>query len=447
VPGPVRDPSVRCLLGAARADITPPVGIYHRSWGAAEHDRAEGIHRPLTATALALRSSSEVPPLVLLSLDLGWWQSREDEWGLRGAVCEALGVGPERVVLALSHTHSGPAITRALADAPGGELIGPYLDRMCSAVSEAALAAVAAAQPGVLAWTTGRSDLAAHRDLPDGDRYLCGFDPDGEADDTLVVGRATADDGRVLATVVNYACHPTTLAWANRLISPDWVGAMREVVEAATGGAPCLFLMGASGELGPRDGLTGDVEVADRNGRRLGHAALAAVEKLLPPGTELAQAEVVESGAPLAPWEPRVRDVATSLEAERLTLTVPLRSDLPDPASVEAELAASTEPFQIERLRRRARVLRSVRPEIELFVWRLGEATLLAQPAEAYSLLQRELRARSNRLLVVASLANGVSVGYLPPRELYGLDLYQVWQTPYAEGSLERMIETFAAAL
>ena len=49
--------------------------------------------------------------------------------------------------------------------------------------------------------------------------------------------------------MVNYACHPTTLAWENTLISPDFPGAMREVVERATA-APCVFLQGASGDLG-----------------------------------------------------------------------------------------------------------------------------------------------------------------------------------------------------
>ena len=48
------------------------------------------------------------------------------------------------------------------------------------------------------------------------------------------------------AVIVNYACHPTTLAWDNRAISPDWIGAMRENVEAAAGGI-CMFLQGASG--------------------------------------------------------------------------------------------------------------------------------------------------------------------------------------------------------
>jgi hypothetical protein len=45
-------PQSRCLAAVARVDITPPVGIYHRMWGAATHDRSTGIHRPLTATAM-----------------------------------------------------------------------------------------------------------------------------------------------------------------------------------------------------------------------------------------------------------------------------------------------------------------------------------------------------------------------------------------------------------
>jgi hypothetical protein len=43
-------------IGIAREDITPPVGIYAKNWGAATHDVAEGIHRPLTATVLTLQA-------------------------------------------------------------------------------------------------------------------------------------------------------------------------------------------------------------------------------------------------------------------------------------------------------------------------------------------------------------------------------------------------------
>src|SRR5205814_204485 len=101
---------------------------------------------------------------------------------------------------------------------------------------------------------------------------------------------------------LNYACHPTTLAWENTLISPDYVGALREVVEAYTR-APCLFLQGASGNLGPRDGYVGDVKVADRNGRQLAFAALSAIETLPPPGTFFEYAGPVVSGAILGSWK------------------------------------------------------------------------------------------------------------------------------------------------
>ena len=49
----VHFPQSFCRAGVARRDITPPVGIYHRMWGAATHERSTGVHRPLKATALA----------------------------------------------------------------------------------------------------------------------------------------------------------------------------------------------------------------------------------------------------------------------------------------------------------------------------------------------------------------------------------------------------------
>src|SRR5688572_326027 len=55
----VRTPTSRCRVGIAHADITPPVGIYHRMWGAAKHERAAGIHRPLRVTVLVIEPTTE----------------------------------------------------------------------------------------------------------------------------------------------------------------------------------------------------------------------------------------------------------------------------------------------------------------------------------------------------------------------------------------------------
>src|SRR4051812_21348670 len=98
-------------IGVGREDITPPVGIYARSWGLATHDAAEGIHRLLTVTALALSRDGE-KPLLLIGADLGRWRNREDEWLVRGALLEAVKLDDARVLIGLSHTHAGPSIYR-----------------------------------------------------------------------------------------------------------------------------------------------------------------------------------------------------------------------------------------------------------------------------------------------------------------------------------------------
>ena len=59
------------LIGLARRDTTPPTGIYARMWGAATWDFAEGVHRPLSTTALALRETTDgARPRLLVALDL-----------------------------------------------------------------------------------------------------------------------------------------------------------------------------------------------------------------------------------------------------------------------------------------------------------------------------------------------------------------------------------------
>ncbi len=451
-PAPFLHPEFAGLLGVAREDITPPAGIYARNWGAAKHDVTEGIHRPLTATALALRSAPGGPPLVLLALDLGWWRSPEDESHVRGAVLRALSLDPARLLVNMSHTHAGPAISREDKDKPGGELIAPYLDKVRDAVVRAARRAVETAAPGTLTWSTGRCGLAVNRDLPDPakDRRVTGYNPGAAADDAVLVGRVADASGKVRAVLVNYACHPTTLAWENRLISPDYPGAMRETIETQVPGALAFYLHGPSGEVSPRRQYTGDVEVADRNGRQLAYAALSTLEGMLAPATRLEYAGVVESGAPLATWRGTPRTPSSVLDARQVDVELPIK-DLPSAAELEAQLAACGDRVQAERLRRKLRVRRTVgdgrSAKVPLWAWRVGDGYFVGQPNEAYTLLQTELRRTFPRAAItVLNLTNG-SIGYLAPVELQDLDLYQVWSSPFDRGSLERVVASATEAL
>jgi hypothetical protein len=441
------------LIGVSRRDITPPIGIYNRNWGAAEHDVALGIHRPLTVTAIAIKQNASTQPLVLLSLDLGWWRTREDEWECRSAVLKALNVDESRVMLHFTHTHSGPSICREDSDRPGGHLINPYFDHVIAMCVESALEASAHAVPATLQWAYGKCTIAKNRDLPDPDkpRVICGFNPELPADDTLLIGRACDGHGKIIATLVNYALHPVTLAWDNTVISPDFVGAMREVIEGNTSNAPCLFLQGASGELAPAEEYTGDVSIADKNGRALGYAALGVLEGMLPAGKHLTYAGVVESGAPLATWA--VQDAPLSSHLASLVIEQPLvlKDNLQSFDEIEAELKTATDTFMIERLRRRRRLRRIVGNDStstqRVWLWRLGSAVMVANANESYSALQIELRKLfPGKAIAVMNITNG-GWGYLPERDMYDRDQYQVWQTPFERGCLEQTIESCAEAI
>ncbi len=458
---PVCDLSASVRAGAARRDITPPVGIYNRHWGAARFDIAEGVHRPLSVNVLAIDPIDAKPSggkgtagtFILASMDIGWWFLPDDEWFVRGHLIKSLGLDPARVMLAATHTHAGASCCSADADKPGGQFIAGFLQQIRDGVLDAAREAIAAVQPATLTFRAGRCDLATNRDLPEpgGKRFVCGYRPDASADDTLLVGRVTADgDGRTIATVVNYACHPTTLAWDNRLISPDYIGAMREVIERDTAGAPCLFLQGASGELSPREQYTGDLTIADANGRRLGYAALGVLDAMLPPKQRLAYAGVVESGAPLATWRREPWSPPATAVALQTGIDLPLKP-MPTEAELQVQLAATVDRTMAERLRRKIRVVRQIGSgptcPMPVWLWRFGDIILIGQANEAYSAFQLAMRHKlPDHAVVVMNLVNG-ACGYVTPPELHDTDIYQVWQSPFDRGALPILIAGCQRAL
>ena len=446
----------RCRFGVATRDVTPPVGIYARSWGAATHEVAEGVHRPFAATAAVFAPlGGDEPTMALVAIDLGWFQYVPDERALRATILGKTGLDEAALLINLSHTHGGANVNSQLADKPGGELIGPYLEHLTTQLSAAILEAREALEPAWVTYGTGRCALATNRDLWDAEaqRFAVGYNPDAPADDTLVVAKVTGEDGEPRATLFNYACHPTTLAWANRVLSPDYIGAAREVLEGAFG-VPALFLQGASGELAPRDDYVGDTDVADRNGRQLGHAAAAAIEGLPPPGTRFVYTGIVASGANLGTWEYQPCEPEQVEASERLAArvsTVELRRK-EDIGVVEALSGATPDSVQEQEKALRRRFLSEALGDGPLFempvwTWRLGGALLVAIPNEPYSVFQTELRQRFSPTPVLVLGVTNRTMGYLSPEDTYGTGLYQEQQSPFASGCLEQTIEVAAGAL
>lgn len=436
-----RFPGLRARFGVSRWDITPGLDVSAKNWGASDRWFARGIHRPLTGTALAIAENAAAP-LLLISLDLGWWRARADADRLRLALCDALSLPQENLIVHLTHTHAGPMLDSAAPAQANPQATAAYLDELRMACTAGAKAALGDLREATLLFHTGSCGLATQRDLPDPEnprRVLTGYHPAAPADATLVVARIFDSANRTRATLVNYACHPTTLAWENELISPDFPGATREVVEVATA-APCLFLQGASGELAPCEQYVGDTETAERHGRVLGHAAMSLLEMLAPGTGDRVYAGAIESGAPLAVWNPAPGEPPQFVSAVAPAVDLPLKPDLPRLDDIRAQLAQTSAGFEYERLVRQRRVRESVGDgpvsSERIWIWKLGAGALVGVPFEAYSDLQLDLRAGCPHCLVL-NIANG-HLGYLPPAPLYrGPSIYTVWQTPYAAGSLE----------
>jgi hypothetical protein len=465
------------LFGLARRDITPPVGIYGRWWPRATWDRVTGVHRPLTATAVVLRSPTETAgepaEEIIVALDMCILFANEQE-RLLADVRRRTGVS-DQLMCTFSHTHSAPPCKLDQAALPGGELIEPYLDRLAVELADAVTEARAAVRPASIVFGQADSQMGGNRDLWDAEsgQYVCGFNPAGPFDPTVLVGRVTGSDGVLLATLVNYGCHPTTLAWQNSLISPDYPGAMREVVEAATG-APCVFLQGASGDTGPRDGFVGDTAIADRNGRQLGYAALSALASMPAPATSFRYGGPSISGTTLGLWEhvpfsDDERAAAARWRLRRWTVPLAYRTDMPslDQAQLDREQWTAEESIaraagdekraadcrgKAEQAYRLIDKLSLLPPgpdyPLSVVLIQTGDAFWLAVEAEHYNILQRELRDRfPDVALVVITLMDGGRVAYLPTADTYGKGLYQETIAVLAPGSLERLIEEVSTQL
>lgn len=444
-------PEFRGRMGLARSTITPPGGIYARLWGSATHDVAEGVHRPFFATALVLQSDSTSKALVLITLDaVALWQEEADR--MRDAILKRFDLGPEQLMLHPSHTHSSPMLSRRHAERPGGHLIAPYLDSLPQMCCELVGAARANTFEGILGWSYGKCGLAFNRDSHDEPtgRGICGINRDRTADDTVLVGRISDKDGQVRGVLVNYACHPVSMGGANKLLSPDYVGPMRDLVERETSGL-CMFLHGASGDLTPRRSYEALPDAAEQNGRELGFSALATLSGMLPPSHRLEYQRIEESGTPLGIWGSTAKpEVSSVLKAECFPIKLPLK-DYPPRDTILTKMKAAKERFELERLERmlaiRDRLGDQTIGTFPITVWRVGDAYMVSTTGEPYSRYQVALREQfAGSTVAVLNLTNGAT-NYLPEAAAYEQDNYPARVTEYAAGCLESVIKDTAVAM
>ncbi|MGB9797491.1 MAG: neutral/alkaline non-lysosomal ceramidase N-terminal domain-containing protein [bacterium] len=251
------------LAGASRVKITPPYRVYLAGLG--NNRKSEGVHDDIYASVLYL--SDGKTKLIITSLDLiGLFHS--DVENCRKDVAQKHNLKQTDIIIACTHLHSGP-------DTLG--LWGPneftsgvnrdYIAFLKSRIEEAIDEAISSAQPAVLKVGEAKESEVAYNA-----REESLFDPSVT---TLYVETM---QGKVIATLVNYACHPEVLWSDNHLITSDYVHYLREKCEDKIGGIT-VFLNGALGGMVTPRVNEHSFSEAKRVGEAIGERVLEARSK------------------------------------------------------------------------------------------------------------------------------------------------------------------------
>ncbi len=445
------------LAGTGRRCINPPPNIAHGGWGAQKHERAEGIDLDFWSTALAL--SDGATTALILDIDIQiLTNERADQ--IRAAVGMATGLPIENIRACATHTHSGPVPYKSWIE-QGFDLVGPWFDDLARWCAEAAREAVENLQPVTLRASRGESFINANRRCVTaaGERFL-GINPAGVCDREVRVVRFDAPDGAPVATLVNFACHATIMGPANRLLTPDYPGAMKRVVEQAVGGH-CVFLQGAAGNLGPVQGFQADPKVYRQLGAVLGHEAAKVALSLTSVPATADFREVIPSGAPLGMYDARFATLADRpLHVVQQDIFVPLREGLPERKNAVAQLdawktklaaaraigdaAATTEATYMARradiqLRMADDFGGKTTAAVRTHFITVGDVALVGCNIEPFCEIGLAIKVRSPfPVTCFCGYTNG-RMAYLPTAEEWALGGYEVDNSPFGPGAAAQL--------
>jgi hypothetical protein len=338
------------------------------------------------------------------------------------------------VVIAVTHTHSGPCLT------PAG--LGGFSPEVLHVVERAFVEALTAARhartPVTVRYGT-RRDVGVGRNRRHHDRAI---------DPPVQVLSFDSAHGTV-ATLVTYPMHPVVLSAANALISADYVGPLRDAIEAALPGSVCLFAQGCAGDVNddvhtaegdfssaPAPGRT--FEDAQVKGRAVARAALEALAgATVLPGrrTEISTSTVALDITRLDPQQ-----VAADAESWR-TLATTLPPEQRELYRIWADWAAAwlTHPHPAEHWLARVGVIS------------VGGLPIISLPGEPFLAVADQIREGLGDALVLG-YCDGVS-GYLPTADEYAFGGYEVdaahryygMPGPFAPGSAERLADAALA--
>jgi hypothetical protein len=419
------------FAGTAEIDITPKGSAWMD--GMIRSHRSTGVHDRLRARALYLAPGTDPETAcVLVGMDVVGL-SGEDALEARRGAEKATGIPLDRIVLAASHTHSGPA-TIGYFNPRETEYVRELVENLIRVIQRAA----STVTPAAVGCASGKEDTISHyrRLLAQDGHVVMNWEPYpadrivgplGQVDPELGVLKVMAQsDARYLCIAFNHAGHPNVLSGDNYVISADYPGLASQLLEEKFG-CPAMFLNGAQGTM-DIDGLRDrDWEGRQRIGTTLAEAVGSVVSGIPVSPAVRMRSGSVRYGIPSRRISGREYAWAVKVLAE----TGGKVQALPD--GVGDDFKA--------KLFRELRDRESADNPVEQICVALDDSALISFPGELFTEIGQEIKRESpfGRTYIIG-LANG-SVGYVPTRQAISQGGYEVETRRLNDSAAETIVE------
>ncbi|MES2221086.1 MAG: neutral/alkaline non-lysosomal ceramidase N-terminal domain-containing protein [Acidobacteriota bacterium] len=421
-------------VGASKTKITPPIG-FPLSGYRARVGVSCCVHDDLYSRAIAFEGSDD--EAILISVDV-LALSAQFTSEVRRRISSLTSVQDGKIVIAATHTHSGPHTIQTFFNADLA-LNADYMAQLASAI----------AQSGFNAWERRTSAKVGVSSCQVADVGTNRRNPaQGVVDREAAIIRADHPDGSPMAVAVVYGCHPTVLGVGNLQITGDFPASTIEALEKQLGtNTFALFFNGAEGDISighsarlsaigaQTPGRT--FEHASELGERLAVAVLAAFPAIQTSDAtviKVAQQEVCLDGANF----PSVSELQKAAKdaSERA------KRAAADHGSTHSAPDVMVEEVYAEARYNNARQLEKLGNIIPMTMngVRIGETLFLSIPGEVFAETGLAIKANVYRHAFVIGLANGY-FGYLPIPSAYQEGGYEVEVALCAPESEQRLME------
>lgn len=249
-------------MGIGRTVITPEVG--GNLYGYYPDIYSDSVADDLTVDAYYFRQGDQQALMVSATV----CAIADDTCDLlRKQIQEKFGIPAGHCMISAIHTHSGPCLTGGTGW--GGRDVAYVENIFMPGVRKAVEKAVADPEPVTMGVAEGKSFVGINRrQLTLENKIILGQNSWGSFNPRMTVIDFKNEEGKSVATMVHYGCHPTS-AGHNTQITRDWPGVMIDSLEGETD-AMVSFFNGPEGDVGPR--LT--------NGKTIGNDSMDYVYEL-----------------------------------------------------------------------------------------------------------------------------------------------------------------------